>query len=177
MARDLVLYIATSLDGYIAEKDGDVSWLEDNAEGALLNAFETFYESVDTVIMGHTTFSQIVCELSPDKWPYEGKKCYTATRKPHKDDPRSEFIQDDFLGFVKQLKDKPGKDIWLVGGADIANQFIAENLVDKYIISLIPIILGDGIPLFSSNNKKIEMRMEQVKSYGDMLEISYTRKK
>ncbi len=177
MARDLVLYIAMSLDGYIAKTSGDVSWLEENAKDSSLHAFESFYDSVDTVIMGHTTFSQIVCELSPRKWPYEEKKCYTATRKDHKPDPRCEFVQDDFIGFVKRLKTKPGKGIWLVGGSDLANQFISENLIDKYIISVIPIILGDGIPLFSHKNRKIQMSLTNINSYGNVAELTYIRDK
>lgn len=111
MERKIVLYIACSLDGYIARKDGSLDWLDEF--GDIDMGYDKFYSSVDTVVMGRTIYDQINTELSPDKWAYEGKECYVATTKEHESDKNVEFISKDITGVIKDLKKKEGKDIWL----------------------------------------------------------------
>jgi dihydrofolate reductase len=82
MSRKIVLYIATSLDGYIARRNGAVDWLNgdgDKQKGN--NGFASFYSTIYIVVMSRTTYKQVINELSPDLWVYEGKKCYVATTK------------------------------------------------------------------------------------------------
>ena len=110
MSRNIILYIATSLDGYIARNNGEVDWLSGNGDDTNVdNGYEKFYNSIDTVVMGRTTYEQVVNELSPDTWVYEGKKCYVATRKKHESDKRAEFISDDIVEVIKSLKIKEAR--------------------------------------------------------------------
>ncbi len=177
MNRNIILYIATSLDGYIARSNGDVDWLAgvgDNPNAD--NGYEDFYSSIDTVVMGRTTYEQVINELSPDNWVYEGKKCYVATTKKCEGDSRAEFISEDIAGFIKKLKNQQGKDIWIVGGGKLIDQFIKQDLIDKYIITVIPIILGEGIPLYLNENPEIKLRLVETKTVDSMVELSYIRR-
>ena len=177
MSRNIILYIATSLDGYIAKNNGAVDWLSGNGEDTNVdNGYDDFYNTIDTVVMGRITYEQVVNELSPDTWAYEGKKCYVATRKKYESDKRAEFISDDILEFIKNLKMQDGKDIWLVGGGKLVDQFIKQNLIDKYIVTIIPTILGDGIPLFLKENPEIKLRLVETKVIDGMVELSYIRR-
>ena len=177
MSRKLVLYIAVSLDGYIAKKDGSVDWLSGNGDNTDIdNGYDDFYKTVDTVVMGQTTYEQIINELSPDTWVYEGKKCYVATSQDHPSDTRANFITDDIVDFIKSIKTQDGKDIWLVGGGNLVDQFIKDDLIDKYVITIIPTILADGIPLFLNNNPEIKLKLTGSKEIDGMVELSYVRR-
>lgn len=177
MSRNIILYIATSLDGYIAKNNGAVDWLSGNGDNPNVdNGYDNFYNTIDTVVMGRTTYEQVVNELSPDTWVYEGKKCYVATRKKYESDKRAEFISDDIVEFIKNLKIQEGKDIWLIGGSKLVDQFIKQNLIDKYIVTIIPTILGDGIPLFLKENPEIKLRLVETKAFDGMVELSYIKR-
>jgi dihydrofolate reductase len=99
-----------------------------------------------------------------------------ATTKKCDLDGRAEFISEDVAGFIKNLKKQQGKDIWLVGGGKLIDQFIKQNLIDKYIITIMPIILGDGIPLYLNNNPEIKLILVETKMVDGMVELSYVRR-
>ncbi|MCY6485493.1 dihydrofolate reductase family protein [Clostridium aestuarii] len=177
MSRSIILYIATSLDGYIARENGAVDWLSGNGDNPNVdNGYTNFYNTIDTVVMGRTTYEQVINELSPDNWVYEGKKCYVATTRKCEMDKRAEFISEDIAGFIKKLKKQQGKDIWLIGGGKLIDQFIKQDLIDKYIVTIIPTILGDGIPLFLKENPEIKLRLVETKTIDGMVELSYIRR-
>ncbi|MGK0465974.1 dihydrofolate reductase family protein [Clostridium sp.] len=177
MNRSVILYIAISLDGYIAKSNGAVDWLSGNGDNPNIdNGYDDFYSEIDTVVMGRITYEQVINELSPDIWVYEGKKCYVATRRKCEFDSRAEFISEDIVGFIKNLKTQHGKDIWLVGGGKLIEQFVKQDLIDKYIITIIPTILGDGIPLFLNENPEIKLRLIETKNTDGMVELSYVRR-
>ena len=175
--RDIVLYIAVSLDGYIARENGAVDWLGgESGDPDLDSGFNEFYSSIDTVVMGRTTYEQVVNELSPGAWVYEGKKCYVATSRNHVADNRVEYISEDIVGFIKKIKSQPGKDIWLVGGGRLLDQFFKQNLLDRYVITIIPTILGAGIPLFLDENPEIQLKLIETKVIDGMVELTYIRR-
>ena len=177
MERNIVLYIAVSLDGYIAKSNGDVAWLGGNGDEPDADyGYDAFYETIDTVVMGRTTYEQLVNELSPDVWMYEGKKCYVATTKKRPANDHAEFLSGDVASFVNNLKQQPGKDIWLVGGGKLIDQFIKQDLIDRYIITVIPTILGSGIPLYFSENPEIKLRLIGTKTTDGMVELTYRRR-
>ncbi|OHW62943.1 dihydrofolate reductase [Andreesenia angusta] len=177
MSRDIVLYIASSLDGYIARVNGAVDWLnESEGSPGVESSYDAFYSTVDTVIMGRNTYNQITRELSPGYWVYEGKKCYVATRENLKPDGLVEFISDDIVEFAKELKGQDGSDIWLVGGSKLVDQFVKQNLIDKYIVTIIPTILGEGIPLFVKGNPEIKLKLTNVVEFDGMVELTYVKK-
>jgi len=177
MNRNLVLYIAASLDGYIARDNGEIDWLKGNNDDVIVDyGYDKFYNSIDTVIMGRITYEQIINELSPDNWVYKGKKSYVATTKKYKSDSRVEYISDNVVEFIKSLKFEQGKDIWLIGGGKLIDEFIKKNIIDKYIITIIPIILGDGIPLFRGENPEIRLKLTESKTINGMCQLTYIKK-
>lgn len=142
--RKLILYIASSLDGYIARKSGDVDWLFTDQD----YGYTDFFASVDTVLMGRNTYEQV---LSFGEYPYQESQGFVFSRTQQGDrNLQVEFISSDLVPFIQSLKSVTGKDIWLVGGGQIIQSCLQSNLIDKFVISLHPIVLGEGIPLFPS---------------------------
>jgi dihydrofolate reductase len=177
MSRHIVLYIAVSLDGFIASPGGAVDWLVGQSEDTAVDTgYEQFLATVDTVVMGRTTYEQLIYELSPDVWVYEGLTCYVASSTPRLSDGRAEFISSDITGFIQNLKNQPGKDIWLVGGGKLLDPFFKENLIDLYVITIIPTILGTGIPLFLPDNPTIKLRLLASREIDGMVELTYERR-
>lgn len=162
--RKVILYIAMSLDGYIADQNGSVDWLNEyggaeETEGA--DSYSLFLDTVDTVIMGYHTYHQIVTELSPQQWVYEGLKSYVITHNEIPSNSEVAFVNQDPCDLVKNLKKESGKDIWICGGADIVRQLMEKDFIDRYCISVIPIILGNGIKLFDEVENEIKLDLVQ----------------
>ncbi len=173
--RQIVLFIAMSLDGYVADTQGGVEWLAgDGSDAQNMGSYAEFYESIDTVILGKKTYDQIVTVLSPDKWVYEDKMCYVITNQQMPSTVGIQFTSQSLASLVEKLKgEEQGKDIWICGGASIANQLMAENLIDRYHISVIPKILGDGIPLFSKHEKSVDLQLVSTHSYNGITDLIY----
>lgn len=175
--RKVVLFIAMSLDGYIADGDGKVDWLMgQDTDVETADSYMDFEKSIDTVIMGWTTYYQIETELSPEQWVYENQQTYVVT---HRDCPSTNnitFTSTDPCSLVNTLKEKDGKDIWVCGGADIVQQLMRYNLIDIYHISAIPTILGNGKRLFSEAEQEIKLRLMTVKSSNGITELIYHKR-
>ena len=176
MKNKLILYIAMSLDGYIAEKNGSIHFLDETAGPSPDLGYENFYNSVQAVILGGKTYRQIKNELSPDKWPYEGMPCYVCTRGQHQNDPNVQFTS---LPPGQQVLDLISKEhsgnIWLMGGGEIIRCFMRENLIDEYYIYVMPTVLGDGIPLFPAGFPKADLSLESCQKIGEIVELVYQR--
>ncbi len=147
--RKLILYIAASLDNYIARPGGDVEWL--NSKELQLPGedygYGDFYRSIDTTLMGRRTYQQILGFDVP--FPYPDKSNFVFTRSVSRADKGDvNFVSGDVAAFVRALKERPGLDIWLVGGGQINTLLLENGLIDRLILTLIPVFLGDGIPLF-----------------------------
>ncbi|MFP3919473.1 dihydrofolate reductase family protein, partial [Lysinibacillus telephonicus] len=112
--RKLLLFIAASLDGYIATKDESLDWLY-QVQGEGDNGFSEFYETVDTVLMGKRTYDWVV-KQDLKEFPYKNKECYVFTRSFSVNTEDVEFINDDVVKFINKLKSQDGKNIWIVGG-------------------------------------------------------------
>ena len=170
--RKVILYIAMSLDGYIADESGGVDWLKgqdlENTDGG---SYEGFVDSIDTVIMGRVTYDQVVNHLSPEQWPYEGKETYVMTRQRRQNQPGVTFTDWSPVDLIKALKQTNGKDIWICGGAHIAGHLMKENLVDRYCITIIPTILGGGVRLFQKKTPVIPLKLLETKSYNGMTDL------
>ncbi len=175
--RNIVLFIAMSLDGYIADTNGSVDWLMGQDSAAENNdSYAAFGQTIDTVIMGHTTYQQVTTELSPEKWVYENLQSYIITHRQYPSKPSIRFMSVNPCTLVKDLKKKNGKDIWICGGASIIRQLMRENLIDRYHISVIPTILGGGIPLFGTVPSEIKLRLVSAASSNSITELVYEKK-
>jgi dihydrofolate reductase len=168
--REIVLFIASSLDGYIARENGDISWLFSDED----YGYKKFYDSIDTVIMGRKTFEKA---LQLEEHPFKEKKCFIFTRNSHitlhSSEENIEFI-DNVFEFVKDLVNSDGKNIWLVGGVDIISILINAKMVDEIILSIHPIILGNGIPLFKDIKREVNLKLVNSTSYkSGLLQTCY----
>ena len=176
MKNKLILYIAMSLDGYIAEKDGDISFLDETLSPSPDLEYEEFYNSLCAVIMGGNTYRQIKNELSPDKWPYKGMPCYVCTRRQYQDNSDVQFTSllpgKPLLDFIAK---KHSGNVWLMGGGEVIRCFMRENLIDQYYIYVMPTVLGNGIPLFPPEFPKTNLKLESCKNIGEIVELIYQK--
>lgn len=175
--RKIVLFIAMSLDGYIADADGRVDWLVGQDKDVETDdSYADFVKSIDTVIMGWTTYHQIVTELSPERWVYDNLQSYVITHKRCASTGNITFISESPCTLVNDLKQKSGRDIWICGGANIVHQLMQSNLIDKYHISVIPTILGNGIRLFDVMEQKTDLRLITTKNSNGIVELVYEKR-
>ena len=150
-----------TLDGYIAGPNGEIDWLEAGAE--LDYGYEKFYASIDTTLMGNSTYQ--VTQAVP-KFPYPDKTNYVFTRgTPPPDTPHVRFISGDIAGFVRLLKKGSGKDIWLVGGGQVNTVMLNGDLIDEMILTVFPLALGEGIPLFAPGATRSSFKTVGCESY------------
>ncbi len=176
--RKVILYAGMSLDGYIADKNGKVGWLSgDGSDKDNPGSYGSFFNSVHTIVMGFKTYHQIVTELSPKEWVYPGKECFVFTHDRQKEAGEVQFTDKDPAELVKQLKEEPGGDIWVCGGSDIINQLIEGGCIDRYCITVIPTILGGGIPLFTSHGREIQLTLISTYSYNGMTDLVYEHRR
>jgi len=161
----IILYIAVSLDGYIARENGDVDWLPTNVD----SGYDVFYKSVDTVIMGKTTYDQV---LTFGEYPYKDKKSFVFTKTSQNNDENVEFVSD-IEKFVKDGFPGAGDNIWLVGGAKIIASFLKLKVIDEITISVIPILLGNGISLFKNIENETKLELVKTEKYDQLVDLHY----
>lgn len=122
-----------------------------------------FYDSIDTALMGRATYE---ITQTVEEFPYPDKANYVFTRNPDLSDTEQvRFISSDIAAFVRQLKEQAGKNIWLVGGGQINTIMLNEDLVDSIILTVFPIVLGDGIPLFAPGARRAAFRTVDCTTY------------
>ena len=172
--RKIILYIATSLDGKIADINGSTDWLHqipnpDHSD----YGYERFIKSIDTTIMGNNTYQQI---LGFDvEFPYKSSANYVITRnKSLTKDENVQFISENIVDFIKNLKHASGKDIWCVGGSEINALLLDNGLIDEIQIFVMPVILGAGISLTSKVQKLKNLQLKgSIKHASGVMELNY----
>lgn len=177
--RKVELFIALSLDGYIADAEGKVDWLHgESQEVSDYDFYTPFIKNIDTIIIGRNTYDQIVKELSPDHWPYYGLKTYVITHEIQQCRQAADiiFTGSELGSLIKQLKQESGKDIWICGGADLIQQLMSENLIEVFHFCIIPVILGHGIRLFKEMEQHIDLSLIGTTNYNGIIEVVCKRK-
>jgi len=167
-----VLYIASSLDGYIARADGNIDWLSVADGEGTDYGYADFYAGVDAIAMGSRTYEQV---LSFGEWPYPGRAVFVFTRRPlERITPDVSLTKQHPSEFVHGL-DKAGiRTLWLAGGGDLVSSFMQHKLIDEYIISIIPAVLGDGIPLFKRPLPHHHLALVKSTNYPDgLIQLHY----
>lgn len=173
--RKVILYIAVSIDGYIADLDGKVDWIDScEIPEEVAGCYDRFIAGIDTVVMGWRTYHQIVTELSPDNWIYTGLQSYVITHRHSKNRDDIQFTDEALGGLIRRLKTQAGKDIWVCGGASIVNQLMAEGLVDVLHLTVIPVALGSGIRLFNEGLPFSKYSLTKLNQYADIIELIYS---
>ncbi|MDP4173519.1 MAG: dihydrofolate reductase family protein [Bacteroidota bacterium] len=168
--RKVVLFIADSLDGFIARKNDQIDWLFTDGD----YGYKAFYESIDTVLMGRKTFQKII-EMGGE-YHYSDKINYIFTHNEDialKDD-YMHVVSKNISHFINEIKRSPGMNIWLVGGGEVVKYFLNENLLDEIILSIHPKILGDGIPLFPSPLRETDLILKDVLKFeSGLVQLHY----
>lgn len=173
--RKLVLFIATSLDGYIATKSESLDWLF-KVEGEGDNGYSEFYETVDTILMGRRTYDWIM-NFETEDFPYRNKECYVFSRSVNEDNKDVKFVNENIVDFTNQLKNKDGKNIWIVGGGELLHSFVKEKLVDELILTVAPTLIGTGISLFKEDNYQLDLSLKGIRHFNQFVELHYEVKK
>ena len=155
--RKVILYIAMSLDGYIARENGDISWLSVVEKTGEDYGYSKFIESIDTVIMGRKTYEKVMS--FGIEFPHKDKKCYVISRAKTGIDENVEYYSGSFEELITTLKKKDGKNIFVDGGAEIVNELMKINRLDEFVISIVPIFLGNGIRLFKDGRHEQNLKL------------------
>ncbi len=170
--KKVILFIAASLDGYIARKDGSIDWLFADQD----YGYKAFYDSISAIILGNNTYKQA---LTFPEFPYANKECYVFSKKEkRKNDEHVTFVNDAMDTCIASIKKKTKKNIWIVGGASIVQECLKHDLIDEFKIFIHPLIVGEGIPLFKNGlpEKRLELISIQKFSSG-LVELYYKRRK
>ncbi|WP_342601134.1 dihydrofolate reductase family protein [Psychrobacillus sp. FSL H8-0483] len=172
--RNIILFIGTSIDGYIANDDGTLEWLESiEVEGD--SGYNSLLERIDTVVMGKRTYD--VIRGFDMNYPYSDYKNYVfSSSSVSGSDEYASFIDVDVKTFIKNIKQKPGKDIWLIGGGILASEFFKENLIDEFQLAIAPIILGKGISLYNGDDITQKYTLTKVEKLGQLAMHHYIKK-
>jgi dihydrofolate reductase len=174
--RKIKLYIAVSLDGKIARPDGSVDWLDAVPNPEKLDyGYSEFYKTCDTTLQGYNTYQVLLSFGIP--FPYPDKKNYVFTTKSNLEDTGFvEFVGGDILSFTQNLKGQEGDDIWLIGGGKLNTTLFNAGLIDEFQIFVMPVIVGEGIPLFGLSPNESHLRLTGTKTYGSgVVQLSYSK--
>ena len=167
--RPLVCFIAATLDGYIAGPGGEIDWLFTDQD----YGYARFIAGVDTVVMGRKTYD--LC-LTFAEYPYPNLRTYVWSRTRHGKDEHATFLSGDIAAWLRGLKQEAGKTIWLVGGNALVGDAIAQDLLDELIVSIHPLLLGSGVPLFPSGLPKIPWQFVSADTFATgLVQLTYRR--
>ena len=172
-----VLYLAISIDGYLADRQGGVDWLVgDGSEPDAPGSYPAFLKTVDAIVMGWTTYHQLVTELSPGCWPYEGRPCYVVTHRQEADQADIHFWNGDPSALTGKLKASHDGNIWICGGASVAGQLLQRGCIDQLWLSVIPTVLGSGVRLFPELPQALPLRLSGTKHWNGIVDLIYEKR-
>jgi dihydrofolate reductase len=160
--RHIKYFVANSLDGFISRRDGSVDWLFMDQDYGMTE----FFRSVDVTVMGRKTYDKML-ELAPGEAFYPGMKNYVFSRtKPEGTRDGVEFVSAEVESWAERVRAESGKDIWLVGGGDLARHFFRKRLVNEIALAIHPRLLGDGAPLFVQPYPETELELVRCEKHA-----------
>jgi len=171
--RKIIVHIATSADGYIARKDDELEWLINRPAPKGFYGLPAFERTIDTKLLGRRTFD----------WsrkmgaPFGGKtQDFVFTHHPSRDPPPRgvEFVTESVSDFVSRLRAAEGSNIWLMGGGGLIASFLDAGAIDEFIVSIVPVFIGEGIPLIAPKHRNTPLSLRSVKSFPDgVVQVHY----
>ena len=169
--RKIIVYIATSADGYIARPDGDIEWLNRRPE-TVDYGIKAFYRTIDTVLWGRKTYDWGLNYLrktgSQDGLFDTRLANYVFSRNPpERVAAGGEFVSEPVKEFAVRLRAKPGKHIWMMGGGELIASFLDAGEIDEFDIHVIPTFIGEGIPLIAPRHRDVALDLKSVRKYSD----------
>ncbi len=172
--RKVILYIAASLDGYIAKPNDDLSFLSIVQQDGEDYGYSDFVHSVDTVILGRRTYDWVMTQVP--EFPHADKDSFIITRTARPSIGKTNFYTGKLKELISRLKAEQGKNIFIDGGAEIVNELLKENLIDEFIISVIPILVGNGTKLFNDGRPQVTLELISTKQFDKGLtQLHYKR--
>ncbi|HEY5824459.1 MAG TPA: dihydrofolate reductase family protein [Cyclobacteriaceae bacterium] len=160
--RKIILGLAVSLDGFIEGPNGEYDWCFTDQDYGLSD----FFKQIDAIFMGRKSYEE--SSKYEDQNPWKGIKTYVISNTLKSTD-KIEVINGDVISKIKEVKNQKGKDIWLFGGAELTTSLINENLVDELWLSVHPVLLGAGKPLFQNINERKNLKLKEHKVYSSGL--------
>ena len=169
--RKIIVFIATSADGYIARPNGDVEWLN-RLPDTVDHGMTTFYRTIDTILWGRKTYDWAIAfhkKAGTKGGIFDTKVAnYVFSRKPPKRAmPGVEFVSEPVKAFAERLRATPGKHIWMMGGGGLIASFLDAGEIDEFDIHVIPTFIGEGIPLIAPRHRDVPLRLRSARKYPD----------
>jgi dihydrofolate reductase len=174
--RQLLLNLTTSLDGFIADTDEGIDWIQPPPD-EIPAEYLQLMESVDALVMGRATY-ELSLRIPGGTNVFEGKKVYVITSRTDLE-PREgvEFVGEDPVAFVDDLRQAPGGTIWLFGGGRLATALSSAELIDEYLIVVQPVLLGSGVRLWQDGLAPRELELLYTREWsGGLVELRYRRR-
>lgn len=173
----LFLYIATSLDGYIAKPNDDLSFLKLVEKEGEDYGYAAFTSTIDTILLGRKTYDWVQREMGSEHYDNGKRKVYVLTRTVRPASGNTTFYTGDLVELVQELKKGTGKHIYCDGGAEIINELLKHDLIDELIISVVPILLGNGTRLFQDGRPEQLLELVESKRFETgLVQVHYRRK-
>jgi dihydrofolate reductase len=160
--RKIIVFIATSADGFIARSDGSVDWLDRPRPPGNYGMGE-FLDSVDTILWGRKTWGPGAGSGFGSRF----KNYVFTTKPPARKHKGVEFVNEPVAAFAKRLRAEPGKNIWMMGGAGIIASFLDAGAIDEFIIHVVPVLIGEGIPLVQARRRTVRLSLRSSHSFPD----------
>ncbi len=164
--RKIIVHIATSADGFIARPDGDIDWLTSRPAPKGFYGISTFMKSIDATIFGRKTYDASL-QLGAT---YSAKSVnYVFSRHPPVAPPPAgvQFVSEAIGPFVERLRAAEGKNIWMMGGGELIASFLDEGAIDEFFVSIVPVFIGEGIPLIAPRHRLVPLDLQSVERFPD----------
>jgi len=166
--RKVIVHIATSADGYIARPDGDLEWLTSRPAPEGFYGINAFMKSIDTMLLGRKTYEAGL--RMGAKFDSKDRSIVFSRQAPPANAPSGvEFVNGGIGEFVRGLREQPGKDIWLMGGGELIASFLDEGAIDEFVVSVVPVFIGDGIPLIARRHRHVPLDLQSIERFEDGL--------
>ncbi len=171
--RKVILYIAMSLDGYIAKPGDDLSFLSTVEKEGEDYGYGDFVATIDTVLIGRKTYDWVTQRV---EFPHADKSTFVITRTVRPNLGKTVFYTGDLSGLIQKLKSEPGKNIFCDGGSELANELLKNDLLDELIVSVIPVLLGDGTRLFRDGRPERSLKLVRSQAFDTgLVQLHYQR--
>lgn len=175
--RKISLFIAMSLDGYIAKPNDDLTFLKLVEKVGEDYGYAEFTDTIDTLIIGRKTYDYVLKNVGLSHYDNGQRDVYVITKTERPQVGRTTFYTGDLTGLVKRLKSEKGKNIYCDGGAEVINELLKHDLIDEFIISIVPVLLGNGTRLFKDSRPEQALEFLEVKTFETGLtQLHYKRK-
>ena len=166
--RKVIVHIGTSADGYIARPDGGLEWLTSRPKPEGFYGMGAFMRSIDTKLLGRKTYEASLRVGA--RFDSRSRYVVFSRHAPLADAPSGvEFVNGAIGPFVSRLREQPGKDIWLMGGGELIASFLDEHAIDEFVLSVVPVFIGDGIPLIARRHRHVPLDLHSVERFDDGL--------